>query len=149
MNSGTPHPDALSELQEALARLFAAERRMRGREQREEGELTTAHVRALFALGGQDESTAGRIAEVARMSPASVTGVLDDLDRAALIDRCRSETDRRQVLVSLSAKGKALLSARQRLWESRFGVGLEGLEDREVITAATVIGRVAALLDEV
>lgn len=141
---------ALEELEEALGRLFAAERRLRGREQqRQEGELTLAHARALFALGRREESTAGQVAEMARMSPASITGLLDDLERAGIARRRRGESDRRRVLVSLTAEGRALLERRRGDWEARFGARLEGLGDEELAAAIEVIGRISELLDEV
>lgn len=147
---GQPPRLAQGDLQDQLGRLFAAERRLRGREQlREEGELSTAHVRVLFALGGGEESTAGQVAEGARMSAASVSGLLDDLEGMGALTRRRGESDRRRVLVSLTAEGRELLKERQRLWEARFAAGLEGLSGDELAVAATVIARVAELLDEV
>lgn len=145
-----PHRDALAELQKQLGRLFAAERRLRGREgQRGEGETSVAHVRVLFALGGGEESTAGQVAERARMSGASITALLDDLERVGALRRRRSSSDRRRVLVSLTDAGRELLDRRRRLWEERFAAGLEGMGDEELAVAAAVIGRVSELLDEV
>lgn len=142
--------DALSGLQDQLGRLFAAERRLRGREQlREKGELSLAHGRVLFALGGDGERTAGQVAEGARMSAASVSGLLDDLEGAGALTRRRARSDRRRVLVSLTPEGKELLSQRQRLWEARFAAGVEAFSAEELMVATAVIGRVAELLDEV
>ena len=53
--------------------------------------LTTAQVRALFALDTRKEATPGQIAELAQLSPGGVTGMLDDLERDGIVTRVRSD----------------------------------------------------------
>ena len=62
---------ALAGMREEFSCVLGAERRLRGREQQHKDPdgLTTAHVRALFALGAREEATAGQIAEAARLTP--------------------------------------------------------------------------------
>lgn len=45
------------------------------------------------------------------VKPASMTGLLDGLEREQLVERVPHPTDRRKVNVQLGAKGKALLDA--------------------------------------
>jgi DNA-binding MarR family transcriptional regulator len=140
---------ALAGLREELSALLGAERRLRGRDQhRKEGDLTNAQVRALFALGAHEEATAGQIAEAARLSPASVTGMLDDLEQRGIVTRTRSADDRRRVLVTLTAEGRALLAKRRRRWAQRWERAMADVPDRDLEVAAEVMRRVAAVLDE-
>jgi MarR family transcriptional regulator, organic hydroperoxide resistance regulator len=110
--------------------------------------LTIAHVRALFALDQTEPATAGEIAEMARISPASVTGMLDDLERDGIVTRVRSDTDRRRVLVTLTDDGRALLKKRRRLWLKRWDSALADVPERDLEAAADVMRRIAGLLDE-
>jgi predicted ArsR family transcriptional regulator len=122
---------ALASMREEFGCLLGAERRLRGREQQRKGEdeLSTAHVRALFALDTHKEATAGQIAEVARLSPGSVTGMLDDLERAGIVTRVRATDDRR--------------------WAKRWEDAMAGVSERDLEAAADVMRRIGALLDEI
>ena len=140
---------AVAGLHEEFAHLLAAERRLRGRDQQRAGsDMSNAHVRALFALGRHEESTAGEIARSAQLSPASVTGMLDDLERSGIVARRRSTTDRRNVLVSLTDDGRALLDERRRRWAAIWKRGLAEMPTADLEAAARVMRTIADLLDE-
>jgi DNA-binding MarR family transcriptional regulator len=142
--------EALAALREEFGCLLGAERRLRGRDQhrRVEDGLTIAHVRALFALDRSEPATAGALAETARISPAAVTGMLDDLEYDGIVTRVRSDTDRRRVLVSLTDDGRALLRKRRRLWLKRWDSALADVPERDLEAAAEVMRRIAGVLDE-
>ncbi|MBS1887262.1 MAG: MarR family transcriptional regulator [Actinobacteria bacterium] len=142
--------EAVAAVRDEFGCLLGAERRLRGRDQHRKTEdgLTIAHVRALFALDKHDGATAGEIAETARISPASVTGMLDDLERDGIVTRARSESDRRRVLVTLTDQGRALLSKRRRLWVKRWEAALGDLPERDLEVAAEVMRRIGGMLDE-
>ena len=140
----------LDALRAAFGELMGAERRLRGRDQHRKNDdgLTIAQVRALFALDKGDAQTAGEIAETARLSPASVTAMLDDLERDGIVTRVRSDTDRRRVLVLLTDDGRAVLKKRRRLWLKRWDTALADVPDRDLEAAADILHRIAGLLDE-
>jgi MarR family transcriptional regulator, organic hydroperoxide resistance regulator len=142
--------EALAAVREEFGGLMGAERRLRGRDQHRKTDdgLTIAHVRALFALDQSEPATAGEIAETARLSPASVTAMLDDLERDGVVTRVRSDTDRRRVLVTLTDDGRALLKKRRRLWLKRWDAALADVPERDLEAAADVLHRIAGLLDE-
>jgi DNA-binding MarR family transcriptional regulator len=142
---------ALAGMREEFGCLLGAERRLRGREQQRKGEdeLSTAHVRALFALDTHKEATAGQIAEAARLSPGSVTGMLDDLERAGIVTRVRATDDRRRVLVTLTDHGRVVLGKKRRRWARRWEDAMAGVPERDLEAAAEVMRRIGALLDEI
>jgi MarR family transcriptional regulator, organic hydroperoxide resistance regulator len=142
---------AATEVREAFGCLLGAERRLRGRDQhrKEEGALTSAQVRALFALDARTEATPGQIAEIAQLSPGGVTGMLDDLERDGIVTRVRSASDRRRVLVTLTDEGRVLLGKKRRAWRKRWEKALADVPEADLEAAASVMQRIAGLLDEV
>src|SRR3954452_2235972 len=104
----------------AFVELMGAERRLRARDQKcGPGELTQGQIRALFTIDVKGEATAGELAKAAELSPASVSTMLDHLERDGIIERRRSETDRRVVVVSLTPKGRGLLEEKRERWRAR------------------------------
>lgn len=142
--------EALAAVREEFGCLLGAERRLRGRDQHRKADdgLTIAQVRALFALDRRDAATAGEIAESARLSPASVTAMLDELERDGIVTRVRSDADRRRVLVLLTDEGRAVLKKRRRLWLKRWETALADVPEPELEAAADVLRRISGLLDE-
>ena len=142
---------ALAGLREEFGALLGAERRLRSRDshRKEPGGLTYAQVRALFVLGAHEESTAGEIAEQARLSPGAVSGMLDELEEQGIVSRVRCADDRRRVLVSLTDAGRKELGERKRRWAERWEASMEGLDDGELEAAAEVMRRITASLDEI
>jgi MarR family transcriptional regulator for hemolysin len=142
---------ALAGLREELGALLGAERRLRSRDshRKEPGGLTYAQVRALFVLGAHEESTAGEIAEQARLSPGAVSGMLDELEEQGIVSRVRCADDRRRVLVSLTDTGRKVLGERKRRWAKRWEDSMDGVDDRDLEAAVEVLRRIAGALDEV
>jgi MarR family transcriptional regulator, organic hydroperoxide resistance regulator len=142
--------EALAAVREEFGCLMGAERRLRGRDQHRKIDdgLTIAHVRALFAFDKTEAATAGEIAESARLSAASVTAMLDDLEGDGIVTRVRSDTDRRRVLVTLTDEGRALLKKRRRIWLKRWDAAMADVPERDLDAAAEVLRRIAGLLDE-
>ena len=133
---------ALDELRAAFAELLRADRRLRGRDP------SNGQVRALFLLANQEEATAGELAKRAELSPASMTAMLDQLERSGMVRRRRSETDRRQVLVTLTDAGREQVAAKRAAWEQRWRTALGAHSDEEVEAALRVMRTIAGVLDE-
>ncbi|MFT3864581.1 MAG: MarR family transcriptional regulator [Solirubrobacterales bacterium] len=141
---------ALAAMREEFGALLGAERRLRSRDQHRKGEgvLTSAHVRALFALDAHGETTAGQIAESARLSPGAVTGMLDELEGAGIIGRVRCADDRRRVLVHLTDEGREVLGEKRERWARRWEEAMAEVSERDLEAAGDVMRRIAAMLDE-
>lgn len=139
--------EILDEVRLAMGELFGAERRLRAREQQEERDLTQSQFRALFVLQRAEEVTAGELAKSADLNPASVTAMLDHLASKGIIERRRSESDRRVCMVSLSPAGRALVEEKragwQVLWEEKFG----SFSDEELGGALQVLRTMIEVLD--
>src|SRR3954463_2202688 len=94
--------EALEQLGRSFRAAMAAVRRLRGRETHRPGELSFAQYSLLFGLAHGGEMSAGELAPSADLSAATVTQMLDSLAAGGLVDRIRSERDKRVVLTSLT-----------------------------------------------
>ncbi len=141
---------AVEELRQAFVELLAAERRLRGRDQRRtDGGLSMAQFRALRTLLHEPELPAGRLAEAADVQPGSMTQMLDGLERDGMVVRERSEADRRVVTVRLTPAGREHVLAKSRHIAGRWEEALGALDPEELRAGTDVLRRIAAFLDEV
>jgi DNA-binding MarR family transcriptional regulator len=138
---------ALEDVRTSFAGVFAAERRLRGRDHAP-GELTHAHIRSLRALS-DGEMTAGQLARSAELNPASVTAMLDHLEGAGIVERRRSTTDRRVCHVALTDEGRKLLAIKTARWQARWMEHLGGYDAAELAIAGQIARDVAELLDSI
>jgi DNA-binding MarR family transcriptional regulator len=139
--------EALTELHASLRSTSAAERRLASYD-RGPGELTYPQVRALAALAREQELSAGELARSAGLTPATITGLLDQLESAGVVRRTRSTQDRRVCNVSLTDAGRELLESRYRAWQDYWERRLEPISDDDLRTAARVLDAIAALYDD-
>ena len=138
---------ALEALRSAFIELMGAERRLRGRSGHKPGDFSAMEIRALFQLGREPETTAGCLARQADVSPATMTAMLDHLEKDGMVARRRSETDRRQVIVSLTERGRACLDAKRAAWDQRWQEMLDHHSEDELAAAARVMRDIGGLLD--
>lgn len=140
---------AAVQLGKAFKSCLSAVRRMRGRENRAHGELSDAQYGLLFNLVDHEALPTSELACLANLSPATATGMLDGLVAAGLVERTRSEADRRVVLTALTAHGRALVNERHSRFAPRFSAALADFSDEELTTAAAVFARLGAMFDEI
>jgi DNA-binding MarR family transcriptional regulator len=127
---------------------MAAMRRLRGRETHRPGELSFAQYGLLFGLAERGELSARELAEAADLTPATVTQMLDALAAVGLVERVRSDSDKRVVLSSLTARGGQVVAARRARYEPRWRQALAEFDDDELRTAAAVLDRLRELFDD-
>jgi DNA-binding MarR family transcriptional regulator len=73
-------------------------------------DLSASATQALAVLDGAGEPLPSNvIAERLLVTTASMTSLLDTLERRGLVERNRHPTDRRKILVSLTAEGSAVV----------------------------------------
>jgi DNA-binding MarR family transcriptional regulator len=140
---------AARELGQAFKSCLSAVRRLRGRENRAHGELSDAQYGLLFNLVDHETLPTSELACMANLSPATATGMLDGLAAAGLVERTRSEADRRVVLTALTEHGRALVNARHAQFAPRFAAALAEFSEDELRTAAAVFDRLGAMFDEI
>jgi DNA-binding MarR family transcriptional regulator len=136
---------------DTLARSFkaamAAVRRLQGRDTHRPGALSQAQYQVLFELLRAGELPAGELAAVADVSPASMTQMLDRLADGGLVERVRSEQDRRIVVSRLSPAGRAVCEQRRAAIEPLWRDMLQSFTAGELHTAAAVLDRLTELFE--
>jgi DNA-binding MarR family transcriptional regulator len=143
-----PREEAITQLGAAFKGTMAAIRRLRGRDTHRHGELSFAQYHLLCGLVEHDERSAGELALAADLSPATVTQMLDGLAEMGLVERTRSERDRRVVNCSLTTRGRELLTERRAHLEQRWQTELAEFSVQDLATAAAVLNRLRALYDD-
>ena len=98
-------------------------------------------------LAEVDESPASKLAAGADLSPASATQALDHLAELGLVERVRSDTDRRVVLNRLTPAGREVFAAKRTELEQRWQEALADLSAEQLGQAAQVLRRMAEVLD--
>ncbi|GGG87087.1 hypothetical protein GCM10011415_41990 [Salipiger pallidus] len=81
------------------------------------------------------------------VSQATITGLVDKLGRDGLAERVQSQTDRRQVNVTLTSRGQTVLDSAPDALQQRFVREFERLENWEQAQLLSSLERVAAMLD--
>lgn len=131
-----------------MAALFGAQRRLRGRDARIEGGVSFAHYPLLSALLEEGEMSAGQLATRTSLTPATVTQMLEALASAGLVERQRSERDRRVVTTRLTPEGRSRVERKQSDLNAKWSESLAELDAPDLKAATRVVGMIAAYLDE-
>ncbi|MEA2145048.1 MAG: MarR family transcriptional regulator, organic hydroperoxide resistance regulator [Solirubrobacteraceae bacterium] len=146
--AGTQRAEAGQQLGRAFKGAMAAVRRLRGRETHQPDELSDAQYSALYCLRTAEAMSSGEIAVAADVSAASATEMLEGLARAGLVERVRSDRDRRVVLSSLTERGRELVEARHARFQPRFEAALADFSPEEMQTAAAVLEALGAMFED-
>jgi DNA-binding MarR family transcriptional regulator len=137
------------ELGASFRRVFRGLSRLRGRDTHlGGGELSHAQFELLIELSEHGELPAGELAAAARLTPATVTQMLDHLADCGHVERVRSKTDRRVVVSRLTRKGARQIEAKRAAWKSRWEEALSGVGENELRAATRVLARLADMVDD-
>jgi len=111
-----------------LARRLRAERAAHGLQP----ELSDTQLGALATLERHGAMTPGELAEHEKVQPPSMTRVIAVLEERSLVQRTAHPTDRRQVILTVTAEGRALVNRVRRRKEAWLAQRLDELSDAEV-----------------
>ena len=140
---------ALSEFGQAFRHVFRAVSRLRGRDTHLVGsELSHAQFELLIELDERGELLAGELAAAARLTPATVTQMLDHLAACGQVERLRSETDRRVVVSRLTEQGRGKIEAKRAAWQSRWQAALGDVPERDLQAATGVLEKLGAMFEQ-
>jgi MarR family transcriptional regulator, organic hydroperoxide resistance regulator len=138
---------SIDDVRQAFGQLLGAERRLRARDQQRQGPLTYSHVRALVALDTEGAMPAGALAKASGLNPGTLTAMIDRLEAEEIVERHRSETDRRVVTIALTPRGSKLLGERRREWQRIWNQALAGADDAELAAVSRIMRQMADVLD--
>lgn len=91
-------------------------------------------------------TTPSAIARGVHLSQGTVTGILSRLEKKGCITQRRSATDRRAVIIEVTADGRRLMDLAPSLLQDTFRLELQRLEDWERMMILATLKRVAGLM---
>ncbi len=139
----------LTELGLAFRDVFRTLSRLRGRDTHLQGsELSHAQFELLIELDERGELPAGELAAAARLTPATVTQMLDHLAACGHVERVRSPTDRRVVVSRLTEQGREKIAAKRSAWQGRWQQALGEVSERDLRAATLVLQQLGRMFEE-
>jgi len=109
--------------------------------------LTGPQLVILQEVKRSGEAPVGAIAKATSLSQATATGIIERLERRGLLSRRRSSTDRRRVMVSITADGLRLVETAPPLLQDSFIEEFNRLEDWEQSMILSALQRLVTMMD--
>ncbi len=109
--------------------------------------ITTPQLICLQHMLEHGPMTTGMLAQAVSLSPATVTGILDRMERRGLVTRERRPEDKRRVLVAITESGRGAAEAAPSYLAERLSHALEGLPEDDRRKIQRVILYLADLAD--
>lgn len=136
-----PTTESLEETFRSLRRVMLA---LRGRWQAAlvTYDLTFPQWLVLKAVQRRGRMSVGELAETCAVTAANVTGILDRLERDALVTRSRSAEDRRVVYVRLTEAGHGKIRAVEEGGAGVLRAFFDGWEEKDLARLRELLGRV-------
>jgi DNA-binding MarR family transcriptional regulator len=115
---------------------------------RSESAVSLSQLSALSTLAKEGAMTPGALAVRERVRPPSMTRVIASLADLGLVARSAHPADGRQVLVSVSARGAALVEAERRASQEWLKQRLARLDPDQRSTLVAAADLMSAIVDE-
>ncbi|MEV6561139.1 MarR family transcriptional regulator [Nocardia sp. NPDC051756] len=131
------------ELSLAVVRLT---RHLRGR--RADSQISLTQLSALATLARDGAMTPGALAARERVQPPSMTRVIASLTDLGMVERKPHPTDGRQIIVSLSEAGNALIADETHAREAWMTEQLSGLTDNQIDVLTQAVGIMKQIVAE-
>ncbi|TQC46443.1 MarR family transcriptional regulator [Rhodococcus sp. WS4] len=130
-----------SDLSLAVVRLT---RHLRGR--RVDAQVSLTQLSALATLARDGAMTPGNLAAREKVQPPSMTRVIASLVELGLVERAPHPTDGRQIIVTLSDAGHALIADETHAREAWMNERLSGLDESELKTLREAVGIITSIV---
>lgn len=114
-----------------------------------EGDLTVPQLICLKAIAESDvdQLTVGMVSERVSLSPATVSRIIERLVRKGLVERTRSESDRRKVFLEVTPAGRQRFATLPTPLDEKFLDRLRRLPDDERLAIFAALERIVVLMD--
>ncbi len=109
--------------------------------------LTGPQLLVLQEIERSHEVSASQLARAVSISQATVTGILERLEKRGLVLRQRSDMDRRRVMVTATAAGVDLLAAAPPPMQESFTKQFTGLQEWEQHMILSSLQRIVTMMN--
>ncbi len=109
--------------------------------------LTGPQLLILQEISKCGELSGGKLAKAVSLSQATVTGIVERLEKRSLVTRRRSQIDKRKVLVQVTSEGEQLLENAPSLMQEFFVQQFDNLRDWEQAMILSSLQRLVAIMN--
>jgi len=109
--------------------------------------LTAPQIILLKTIRDEGEMTIGGLAGIINLSQATVTTIMDRLEKRGLVERARSKTDKRKVYALLTDSGHEVLKSAPMPLQYQFTRQFGDLQEWEQTMILASLQRVAHMMD--
>jgi DNA-binding MarR family transcriptional regulator len=109
--------------------------------------LTAPQILLLQAIRKLEGAAVGQLAKEVSLSQATVTSILDRLEKKGYIERVRSTVDKRKVHAQLTEHGMEVLKDAPRPLQAEFSNQFNDLQEWEQTMIIAALQRVAHMMD--
>ena len=109
--------------------------------------VTAPQLLLMQAIYRQDDAIISELAREVSLSQATVTTILDRLEKRNLVLRRRSNEDKRKVHVHLTDEGRKILRNAPTALQHQFAKKFEALDDWEQSMILSSLQRIAGMMD--
>ncbi len=109
--------------------------------------LTGPQLITLEAAAQMGPVSASALARAVHLSPPTLTGILDRLEKRGFVERFRDTRDRRSWLVTITPQGHRLLESEPSALHRQFVVELAKLADWEQSQMLSTLQRIAGMME--
>jgi MarR family transcriptional regulator, organic hydroperoxide resistance regulator len=106
-----------------------------------------AQGRILYVLWQHDKLTISEIGRLTSLAKTTLTGMLDRMEEASLIERIPDKNNRRQIFISITDKVKSYSSIYDRISEQMNELFYKGFSEGEIINFENYLKRVITNLE--
>jgi DNA-binding MarR family transcriptional regulator len=110
--------------------------------------LTARQSLILLSCDLEEANSAAALANLYGLEASSITRLVDRLEKKRLIERTRSRSDKRKVILSLTPRGKAALQRAVKISGPIAIAMWQGVSEQERESLAAIINKVLKNLDE-
>ena len=110
-------------------------------------DITGPQLGCLLVVKENGPLTSGNIAKKVYLSPSTVVGIIDRLERKELVVRNRDRKDRRQVYVSITQKGEKLIADTPSLLQDTLTKALVELPELEQVSITMALEKLTELME--
>jgi DNA-binding MarR family transcriptional regulator len=109
--------------------------------------LTPSQLLVLQEIERRGETTPSAIAAALQFGQATITNIVDRLERSGLVSRQRSEKDRRQIFLRATPAGREAIEAAPDMLQQQFRERFPALEGWEQAMILAALERLSGVLD--
>lgn len=109
--------------------------------------ITSPQMLCLLALSKRGPLTLGELAKTVNLGFSTLTGIIDRLEAKRLVQRKRSDQDRRKVFLHVTPEGERFTGSAPVLLQDKLLIALSELSDLEQAAMALSLERLVQLID--